>query len=126
MVAGFSDKANNAAQNADRYGRDWAAADAARNQDQKVANFNEDAKFQENDRKVSTDRKQNNRVYQNYYNNDNKNGNNWEWLKYNRDQDDDVHGFDNQMRRDKAFKVSFVVAVVVVVVFVVFYWDCVV
>ena len=77
MVAGFSDKAN-AAQNADRYGRDWAAADAARNQDQKVANFNEDAKFQENDRKVSTDRKQNNRVYQNYYNNDNKNGNNWE------------------------------------------------
>jgi hypothetical protein len=57
-------------------------------------------------KQASSDRNQDSGVWQQYYNNDNKDGNNVERLKYNRDGVDDVHGFDNQQIRQAAYKVT--------------------
>lgn len=104
--AGFSDwarKSDNAAS-----GFDVKRADAASKwaKDQGRNDFNEDVWAKENAKKNLQDRDEKKKIVKKYYNNKRKGGDNWERLNFDRDQKDDVFGFNNAFNQDWASKKS--------------------
>jgi len=77
-----------------------AAAAKAWNRDQNLNNFNEDLWKKEAQRKRLSDRNKNKKIYKKYFNNKNRAGDNWERLKYDRDQADDIFGYDTAAKKD--------------------------
>ncbi|KAK7097761.1 uncharacterized PE-PGRS family protein PE_PGRS54-like [Littorina saxatilis] len=97
---GFSDWARKNARTANKVDAANAAAAKAWNRDQNLNNFNEDLWKKEAQRKRLSDRKKNKKIYKKYFNNKNRAGDNWERLKYDRDQADDIFGYDTAAKKD--------------------------
>ncbi|KAK7093249.1 fibroin heavy chain-like [Littorina saxatilis] len=97
---GFSDWARQNARTANKVDAANAAAAKAWNRDQNLNNFNEDLVKKEAQRKRISDRNQNKKIYKKYFNNKNRAGDNWERLKYDRDQADDIFGYDTAAKKD--------------------------
>ncbi|XP_070191351.1 uncharacterized PE-PGRS family protein PE_PGRS54-like isoform X2 [Littorina saxatilis] len=97
---GFSDWARQNARTANKVDAANAAAAKAWNRDQNLNNFNEDLWKKEAQKKRLSDRKQNKKIYKKYFNNKNRAGDNWERLKYDRDQADDIFGYDTAAKKD--------------------------
>nr|KAG5702673.1 hypothetical protein BaRGS_013310 [Batillaria attramentaria] len=100
--AGFSDWARQNARTANA--ADAKSADAASKwaRDQANAKFNEDLWKKEAERKRLSDRKNDKKVWNNYYQNKRKGGDDWERLNYDRNENDDIFGFNTAQKKDWA------------------------
>jgi len=98
--AGFNDWAKQAARSANKADAANAAAAQAWNRDQNAQQFNEDIWKKDAARRQLSDRDSNHKIYKKYFNNKNRGGDNWERLKYDRDQADDVFGYDTAAKKD--------------------------
>merc|ERR1719277_1212956 len=97
---GFNDWAKQASRSANKADAANAAAAQAMNRDQNQQQFNEDIWKKDAARKRLSDRAKNHQIYKKYFNNKNRGGDNWERLKYDRDQADDVFGYDTAAKKD--------------------------
>merc|ERR1719422_1726722 len=97
---GFNDWAKKASRSANKADAANAAAAQAWNRDQNAQQFNEDIWKKDAARRQLSDRDSNHKIYKKYFNNKNRGGDNWERLKYDRDQADDVFGYDTAAKKD--------------------------
>nr|KAG5702674.1 hypothetical protein BaRGS_013311 [Batillaria attramentaria] len=99
---GFSDWARNNARVASAADAKNADAAAKSARDQAASNFNEDLWKKDAERKRLSDRNKKRKVYNKYFQNKNRGGDNWERLNFNRDDTDDVFGYDANKKQDWA------------------------
>jgi hypothetical protein len=97
---GQSDWAAQQAQSANKADAASAAAANQWSKDQAAENFNEDVWAKAAERQRVSDRNNNAQVYKKWWNDKEKGGDNWERLKYDRNQADDVFGYDNSVKKD--------------------------